>query len=61
MGNNLVGVATSNYNYGEWDGISPINTFEVAGDNAQQYAELAKSFTQGKLYLEQEPPDYLKT
>lgn len=61
MGSNLVGVATSSYNYGDWDGISPINTFEVAGDNAQQYAELAKSFTEGKLYLNQEPPDYLKT
>lgn len=61
MGSNLVGVATSNYNYGDWDGVSTINTFEVAGDNAQQYAELAKSFTQGKLYLSEEPPDYLKT
>ena len=61
MGSNLVGVATSSYNYGDWDGVSPINTFEVAGDNAQQYAELAKSFTQGKLYLTEEPPDYLKT
>ena len=61
MGSNLVGVATSSYNYGDWDGVSPINTFEVAGDNAQQYAELAKSFTQGKLYLSEEPPDYLKT
>lgn len=61
MGSNLVGLATPNYNYGDWDGVSPINTFEVAGDNAQQYAELAKSMTRGKLYLEQEPPDYLKT
>lgn len=60
MGSNLVGLATSNYNYGEWDGVSPVNTFEVAGDNAQQYAELAKSFTQGKLYLSENPPDYLK-
>lgn len=41
--------------------MSTINTFEVAGDNAQQYAELAKSFTQGKLYLSEDPPDYLKT
>lgn len=60
MGSNLVGVATSNYNYGDWDGVSPVNTFEIGGDNAQQYAELAKSFTQGKLYLSEEPPDYLK-
>lgn len=60
MGPNLVGVATSDYNFGEWDGVSPVNTFEVGGDNAQQYAELAKSFTQGKLYLQEEPPDYLK-
>lgn len=61
MGSNLVGVATSEYNYGDWDGTSAINTFEVAGDNAQQYAELAKSLTQGKLYLNQDPPDYLST
>lgn len=61
LGSNLVGLATSNYNYGDWDGVSAVNTFEVAGDNAQQYAELAKSFTQGKLHLSQEPPSYLKT
>lgn len=61
MGPNLVGLATANYNYSEWDGVSLVNTFEAAGDNAQQYAELAKSFTKGKLYLEQEPPEYLKT
>ena len=38
MGSNLVGVATQSYNYGSWDGHSPVNTFEVGGDNAQQYA-----------------------
>ena len=33
----------------------------MGGDNAQQYAELAKSFTQGKLYLNAEPPSYLQS
>ncbi len=37
-----------------------MNTFEVGGDNAQQYAELAKSMAEGKLYLEEEPPQWLK-
>ena len=60
MGSNLVGVATSSYNSGSWDGVSPINTFEVGGDNAQQYAELAKSMAHGKLYLEEEPPNWLQ-
>lgn len=60
FGSNLVGVATSGYNSGSWDGYSIANTFEVGGDNAQQYAELAKSMTEGKLYLEEEPPDWLK-
>lgn len=60
FGSNLVGVATSSYNYGEWDGSSLINTFEVGGDNAQQYAELARSMSQGKLYLEEEPPQWLQ-
>ncbi len=59
-GSNLVGVATPGYNQGDWDGQSIVNTFEVGGDNAQQYAELAKSFTQGKLYLEEEPPQWLQ-
>lgn len=59
-GSNLVGVATANYNYGDWDGHSVVNVFEVGGDNAQQYAELAKSMTEGKLYLNEEPPDWLK-
>lgn len=59
FGSNLVGVATSSYNSGSWDGSSIVNTFEVGGDNAQQYAELAKSMAEGKLYLEEEPPDWL--
>lgn len=60
MGSNLVGVATSSYNAGSWDGVSLVNTFEVGGDNAQQYAELAKSMAHGKLYLEEEPPNWLQ-
>ena len=60
MGSNLVGVATSNYNSGSWDGHSLVNAFEVGGDNAQQYAELAKSMSEGKLYLEEEPPEWLQ-
>ncbi len=59
-GSNMVGVATSNYNYGEWDGVSLVNSFEVGGDNAQQYAELAKAMTEGRLYLEEEPPEWLR-
>lgn len=59
-GSNMVGIATSSYNYGEWDGVSLINSFEVGGDNAQQYAELAKSLAEGKLYLEEEPPEWLQ-
>ena len=59
-GSNLVGVATSSYNYGSWDGESLVNTFEVGGDNAQQYAELAKAFTEGQLYLDEEPPEWLQ-
>lgn len=60
MGSNLVGVATSSYNAGSWDGVSLVNTFEAGGDNAQQYAELAKSMAHGKLYLEEEPPNWLQ-
>lgn len=59
-GSNLVGVATQSYNYGDWDNVSLVNTFEVGGDNAQQYAELAKSMASGKLYLEEEPPEWLQ-
>ncbi len=60
MGSNLVGVATSTYNSGSWDGHSLVNTFEVGGDNAQQYADLAKAFADGQLYLEEEPPQWLQ-
>ena len=60
MGSNLVGVATQGYNSGSWDGHSIVNTFEVGGDNAQQYAELAKAMAHGQLYLEEEPPPWLQ-
>ncbi len=59
FGSNMVGVATSSYNYGQWDGHSVVNTFEVGGDNAQQYAELAKSITEGHFYLDEQPPNWL--
>ncbi len=60
MGSNLVGVATQNYNYGSWDGHSLVNTYEVGGDNAQQYADLARAMAHGQLYLEREPPQWLQ-
>ena len=60
FGSNLVGVATAHYNWGDWDGKSIANTFEVGGENAQQYAELAKSITKGTLYLAEEPPQWLQ-
>lgn len=59
-GSNLVGVATSSYNFGSWDGTSLVNTFEVGGDNAQQYAELARAMAKGQLYLDEEPPQWLQ-
>ncbi len=59
MGSNMVGVATSTYNWGSWDGHSLVNTFEVGGDNAQQYSYLAQAMADGQLYLEQEPPQWL--
>ena len=59
-GSNQVGVATAAYNYGSWDGASVVNTFEVGGDNAQQYAELARAMAEGRLYLDEEPPEWLK-
>lgn len=59
-GSNLVGVATSSYNQGSWDGVSLVNTFEVGGDNAQQYADLARAMAHGQLYLEEEPPQWLQ-
>lgn len=58
-GSNLVGVATKDYNSGSWDNKSAINVFEVAGDNAQQYAELARALSDGQLYLEIDPPTWL--
>ncbi len=60
MGSNLVGVATSSYNSGSWDGVSIANTFKVGGDNAQQYAELARAMAHGQLYLDEEPPQWLQ-
>ena len=60
MGSNLVGVATQSYNFGSWDGHSLVNAYEVGGDNAQQYAELARAMTHGQLYLDEEPPQWLQ-
>ncbi len=60
FGSNLVGIATKDYNSGSWDQKSIVNVFEVGGENAQQYAMLAQSLANGKLYLEEEPPDWLK-
>lgn len=59
LGSNLVGVATSSYNAGSWDGKSIVNVYETGGDNAQQYSELAKAMAHGQLYLEVEPPEWL--
>lgn len=59
-GSNLVGVATSSYNQGSWDGVSLVDTFEVGGDNARQYADLARAMAHGQLYLEDEPPQWLQ-
>lgn len=60
FGSNLVGVATKNYNYGEWDQQSIVNVFDAGGDNAQQYALLARSMAEGHLYLDEEPPQWLQ-
>ncbi|MDR0514463.1 MAG: hypothetical protein LBG81_04805 [Coriobacteriaceae bacterium] len=60
LGSNLVGVATSRYNSGSWIPGSVVTTFDVGGENAQQYAELAKAMTKGQLYLDEEPPQWLK-
>ena len=60
LGSNLVGVATQDYNSGSWDGSAPITVYETGGDNAQQYAELAKAMAHGQLYLEVEPPEWLQ-
>lgn len=59
FGSNQVGIATATYNSGSWDGHSIVNTYKVGGDNAQQYAELAESMAHGRLYLEEEPPQWL--
>lgn len=59
FGSNQVGVATQHYNSGSWDGHSIVNTYQVGGDNAQQYAELARAMADGQLYLEEEPPQWL--
>ena len=42
------------------DGTGIANTFKVGGENAQQYAELAKSMAHGQLYLEETPPQWLQ-
>ncbi|MEG0759249.1 MAG: cytochrome C oxidase Cbb3 [Raoultibacter sp.] len=60
LGSNLVGVATSTYNSGAWNGTGIANTFEVGGDNAQQYAELAKAMAKGQFYLDETPPQWLQ-
>lgn len=60
FGSNQVGIATAFYNSGSWDGHSIVNTYEVGGENAQQYAELAKAMAHGQLYLEEEPPQWLQ-
>lgn len=59
LGSNAVGVATPFYNSGSWDSRSLVNTFEVGGDNAQQYYYLAQALSDGQLYLEEEPPEWL--
>lgn len=60
FGSNLVGIANKNYNYGEWDQSSIVNTYDAAGDNAQQYAMLARAMAKGQLYLDEEPPQWLQ-
>lgn len=54
-----VGVATPTYNYGQWDGESLVNTFDVGGASTRQYAELARAMCDGQLYLEMDPPEWL--
>jgi len=60
FGSNLVGVASKNYNYGAWDQQSIVNVYDAGGDNAQQYALLARSIAEGHLYLDEEPPQWLQ-
>ena len=59
LGSNLVGVASKTYNYGAWDQSSIVNTYDAGGENAQQYALLARSMAEGHLYLDVEPPEWL--
>ena len=60
MGSNLVGIATSTYNSGSWDGSSIVNSYPVGGKNSQQYAELARAMAKGQLYLDETPPEWLQ-
>ena len=60
LGSNLVGVAAKSYNYGSWDTESIVNVYEAGGDNAQQYALLAHALADGRLYLDEEPPAWLR-
>lgn len=60
FGSNLVGISTKVYNYGEWDQKSIVNTYDAGGDNAQQYAMLARAMAEGHLYLDEEPPQWLQ-
>lgn len=60
LGSNLVGIASKTYNYGAWDQQSIVNVYDAAGDNARQYAELARSISEGHLYLNEEPPQWLQ-
>ncbi len=59
MGSNLVGVASKNYNFGSWDRESIVNVYDVGGENAQQYAMLARAMAKGQLYLDEQPPEWL--
>ena len=60
LGSNLVGVASKSYNWGSWDKESIVNVYEVGGENAQQYAKLARALAKGQLYLDDEPPAWLQ-
>ena len=59
FGSNLVGIASKTYNYGAWDQSSIVNVYDAAGDNAQQYAMLARAISEGHLYLDEQPPEWL--
>lgn len=60
MGSNMVGIATSSYNSGSWDGTSLVNSYQVGGKNSQQYADLARAMAKGQLYLDEQPPEWLQ-